>query len=96
MINTKDLIEGLKTGKIGYAGLDVYEEESAYFFEDMSDKVMTDDILARLMTFNNVIITSHQAFLTNEALEAIAQTTMKNIGEIMDQKTGADLTNNVQ
>ncbi|KAK5670441.1 hypothetical protein QVD99_003125 [Batrachochytrium dendrobatidis] len=96
LINTKDLIEGLKTGKIGYAGLDVYEEESAYFFEDMSDKVMTDDILARLMTFNNVIITSHQAFLTNEALEAIAQTTMKNIGEIMDQKTGADLTNNVQ
>ena len=62
-INTKDLIEGLKTGKIGYAGLDVYEEEIDYFFEDYSSSVVTDDVLARLLTFSNVLITSHQVFL---------------------------------
>ncbi|KAH6577205.1 hypothetical protein BASA50_006563 [Batrachochytrium salamandrivorans] len=95
LVNTKDLIDGLKSGHVGYAGLDVYEEESAYFFEDLSDHVMTDDILARLMTFNNVIITSHQAFLTAEALEAIAQTTMSNVAEILDGKTDSSLTNSV-
>ena len=61
LINTKDLIDGLKI-KIGSAGLDVYEEESDYFYEDHSDIVIDDDILARLLTFNNVIVTSHQAF----------------------------------
>jgi D-lactate dehydrogenase len=81
LIRTSDLIEGLKSGHIGSAGLDVYEEESQYFFEDMSDRVLPDDILARLLTFNNVIITSHQGFFTREALHNIAETTLKNIDD---------------
>ncbi|MBI9097325.1 MAG: 2-hydroxyacid dehydrogenase [Spirochaetaceae bacterium] len=79
LINTGALIEGLKTGKVGYAGLDVYEEESSYFFEDFSASMIMDDILARLLTFNNVLITSHQAFLTTEALENISTTTLESI-----------------
>jgi D-lactate dehydrogenase len=81
LIDSKALIEGLKTGKIGFAGLDVYEEESDYFFEDFSNKVITDDILARLLSFNNVLITSHQGFFTREALQNIAETTLENIRE---------------
>jgi D-lactate dehydrogenase len=81
LIKSYDLIQALKTGKIGSAGLDVYEEESQYFFEDLSDRVMTDDILARLLTFNNVIITSHQGFFTKEAMYNIALTTMQNIDD---------------
>ena len=83
LIKTSDLIQALKTGKIGSAGLDVYEEESRYFFEDHSDIVMTDDILARLLTFNNVIITSHQGFFTKEAMHNIALTTMQNIDDFV-------------
>ncbi len=79
LIKTPDLIHGLKSGKIGAAGLDVYEEESNLFFEDRSDLVLTDDVLARLLTFNNVIITSHQGFFTREAMQNIAETTMSNI-----------------
>lgn len=79
LIRTSDLIQGLKTGKISAAGLDVYEEESEFFFEDHSDKILTDDLLARLLTFNNVIITSHQGFFTQEAMNNIAITTMDNI-----------------
>lgn len=79
LINTKDLIEGLISRKVGYAGLDVYEEEGAYFYEDFSDRIMTDDILARLLSFNNVIVTSHQAFFTKEAMNNIATTTMENM-----------------
>jgi len=60
LIKTSDLIQALKKGRVGSAGLDVYEEESKFFFEDLSDRVLTDDVLARLLTFNNVIITSHQ------------------------------------
>jgi D-lactate dehydrogenase len=81
LIKTSDLVEGLKSGKIGSAGLDVYEEESQYFFEDLSDRVLEDDVLARLLTFNNVIITSHQGFFTREALHNIAETTLKNIDD---------------
>ncbi len=81
LINTKDLIEGLKDGKIGSAGLDVYEEEGNYFYEDHSDRLLPDDVLARLLTFNNVIITSHQGFFTREALTNIATTTLDNIKE---------------
>jgi D-lactate dehydrogenase len=81
LIKTSDLIDGLKSGKIGTAGLDVYEEESQYFFEDMSDRILADDILARLLSFNNVIITSHQGFFTQEALYNIAETTLKNIDD---------------
>ncbi len=79
LIDTTALIEGLKSKKIGFAGLDVYEEEAEYFFEDFSNSNIDDDILARLITFNNVLITSHQAFFTNEALKGIADTTFENI-----------------
>jgi D-lactate dehydrogenase len=96
LIHTKDLIHGLKTGQVGSAGLDVYEEESAYFFEDFSGQVMTDDVLARLINFNNVLITSHQAFLTEEALKAIAETTFFNIDQFSQGKRAAELTNGVR
>ncbi len=79
LIDTVALIQGLKTRKIGFAGLDVYEEEGEYFFEDLSDKIIEDDVLARLVSFNNVLVTSHQAFFTREAMENIAHTTLENI-----------------
>lgn len=79
LIDTKDLITKLKTGKIGAAGLDVYEEETEYFFEDFSSSAIDDDVLARLMTFPNVLITSHQGFFTREAMTNIAHTTLENI-----------------
>jgi D-lactate dehydrogenase len=84
LIKTIDLIDGLKSGRIGYAGLDVYEEESQFFFEDLSDRVLADDVLARLLSFNNVIITSHQGFFTREALHNIAETTLENVRKIFD------------
>jgi D-lactate dehydrogenase len=86
LIHTHALIEGLKNKKIGAAGLDVYEEESEYFFEDHSNFVMDDDILARLLSFNNVIVTSHQAFFTKEAMQNIAETTLQNIQDFVDDK----------
>jgi len=92
LIKTADLIEGLKSGQIGSAGLDVYEEESQFFFEDLSDRVLADDVLARLLTFNNVIITSHQGFFTREAIHNIAETTLKNIDDFF---TGRKLENEV-
>ncbi len=82
VVNTLAVIGGLKSGKIGSLGLDVYEEEVDYFFEDHSAELIADDVLARLLTFPNVIVSSHQAFFTVEALEAIAQTTLKNISEL--------------
>lgn len=81
LINTNDLIEGLKEKKIMAAGLDVYEEEGEYFYEDKSDKIIDDDVLAHLLSFNNVIVTSHQAFFTKEALHNIAETTLRNIDD---------------
>ncbi len=95
LIDSGALIQGLKSGRIGAAGLDVYEEEEAYFFEDRSDQVITDDLLARLMTFNNVVITSHQAFLTEEALADIAETTLGNVAEFLAGRRGGELTNAV-
>lgn len=92
LIKTSDLVAGLKSGKIGSAGLDVYEEESQYFFEDLSDRVLADDVLARLLSFNNVIITSHQGFFTREALHNIAETTLKNIYDFI---SGRKLENEV-
>lgn len=92
LIHTKHLIDGLVSRKVGYAGLDVYEEEGAYFYEDFSDTVMTDEVLARLLSFNNVIVTSHQAFFTEEAMSNIANTTMNNI---LDFFEGKDLVNEV-
>lgn len=79
LVDTKAVIQGLKTKKIGYLGLDVYEEEEGLFFEDHSDDILQDDVIARLMTFNNVLITSHQAFLTETALTNIAETTIYNL-----------------
>lgn len=79
LVDTPSLIEALKTGRLGYLGLDVYEEEARLFFEDRSDLPLQDDVLARLLTFPNVIVTAHQAFLTREALEAIAATTLNNV-----------------
>jgi D-lactate dehydrogenase len=96
LIDTRALIDGLKTEKIGFAGLDVYEEEAGIFFHDISGSVLTDDILARLMTFNNVVITSHQAFLTKEALSNIAETTLASIAEYEQGKRGNELTNCVR
>lgn len=75
LIDTRALIAALKRGHVGGAALDVYEEEEGIFFRDLSDKVLQDDVLARLLTFPNVVITAHQAFLTREALENIARTT---------------------
>ncbi|MFI4912069.1 MAG: 2-hydroxyacid dehydrogenase [Sedimentisphaeraceae bacterium JB056] len=82
LIDAAAVIEGLKTGRIGYLGLDVYEEEEYLFFEDLSNEVIHDDVFARLMTLPNVIITSHQAYFTKEALSNIAQTTIENITHI--------------
>ncbi len=92
LINTRHLIDGLVSHKVGYAGLDVYEEESAYFYEDYSDNVLTDEVLARLLSFNNVIVTSHQAFFTQEAMSNIADTTFGNISDFF---AGKELKNEV-
>ena len=81
LIHTNDLIEGLKCKKVGSAGLDVYEEESDYFYEDRSDSLIGDDMLARLLLFPNVAVTSHQAFFTKEAMHNIAETTLDNVGD---------------
>ena len=81
LIKTQDVIQSLKDGKVGYLGIDVYEEEEGIFFEDMSSSIVKDDVLSRLLTFPNVLITSHQAFFTDEALMNIAKTTMDNITE---------------
>lgn len=92
LIDTHALIAALKRGKVGAAGLDVYEEEEGVFFHDLSGKIMTDDVLARLMTFPNVLITGHQAFLTQEALRNIADTTLRNVSEF---ERDLPLTNSV-
>jgi D-lactate dehydrogenase len=79
LVDTRALITGLKSGAIGYLGLDVYEEEGDLFFENMSDRILQDDVFARLLTFPNVLITGHQAFFTAEAMGAIAATTIDNL-----------------
>ncbi|MDN3564426.1 2-hydroxyacid dehydrogenase [Paeniroseomonas aquatica] len=79
LVDTRAVIEGLKSGAIGLLGLDVYEEESELFFEDLSGQVLQDDVFARLLTFPNVLITAHQGFFTTEALTAIAETTIGNL-----------------
>ncbi|HEV2131693.1 MAG TPA: 2-hydroxyacid dehydrogenase [Longimicrobiaceae bacterium] len=79
LVDTPAAIGALKSGKLGYFGLDVYEEEEALFFQDHSGRVITDDVFARLMTFPNVIVTGHQGFFTREAMESIAETTLANI-----------------
>ena len=79
LLDTQAVIEGLKSGKIGYLAIDVYEVESDLFFRDLSNEIITDDVFARLQTFPNVLITGHQAFLTDTALRNIAETTLDNI-----------------
>lgn len=79
LVDARALIEGLKSGRIGFLGLDVYEEEGDLFFEDLSDRVIQDDVFVRLMTFPNVIITGHQAFFTEDAVGSIAETTLANV-----------------
>lgn len=92
LIDSRALIEALKSGHLGGAGLDVYEEEEGVFFTDLSNQVLQDDVLTRLLSFPNVLMTSHQAFLTKEALEQIALITMKNIS---DFEEGRRLINEV-
>lgn len=79
LVNTKEVIHSLKSGRIGYFGMDVYENEQDLFFEDHSCSVLQDDILARLMAFRNVVITAHQGFLTDTALKNICETTLHNL-----------------
>ncbi|MBR6081137.1 MAG: 2-hydroxyacid dehydrogenase [Treponema sp.] len=94
LIDSTALVNSLKKQTLGGAALDVYEEESKYFFDDWSVNIIRDDTLARLMTFPNVIITSHQAFLTTNALKAIATTTLENVKEFMAGKE--ELSNEVK
>lgn len=89
VMDARAVIAGLKSGRVGYVGLDVYEEEEDLFFEDLSEQVIRDDVFVRLMTFPNVLITGHQGFFTREAMTAIAGTTIANIGAFED--TGAPL-----
>ncbi|KLI62919.1 2-hydroxyacid dehydrogenase [Aurantiacibacter marinus] len=84
VLDTRAVIDGLKSGKIGALGLDVYEEEDGLFFHDLSEQVIQDDMFARLITFPNVVITGHQGFFTQEALAAIAETTIANLSSFAD------------
>ncbi len=88
LVNTKHVIAALKTGKVGYLGLDVYEEEKGLFFEDHSEDILQDDLIARLLSFPNVLVTSHQAFLTDTALRNIAETTFANLDSFINKDRG--------
>jgi D-lactate dehydrogenase len=79
LVDTRAVIDGLKRGRVGRVGLDVYEEEGDLFFEDLSNRVIRDDVFSRLLTFPNVLVTGHQGFLTEEALTNIAETTLANV-----------------
>jgi D-lactate dehydrogenase len=83
LVDTNAVLDALKSGHLGSLALDVYEEEGDLFFEDRSDEIINDDVFARLLTFPNVLITAHQAFLTREALTAIAETTLRNIRTVL-------------
>jgi len=96
LIDTQAVINGLKSARIGYLGLDVYEEEADLFFEDLSGDVIQDDVFSRLLTFPNVLVTAHQAFFTSNALQEIARVTMANVtafaeGRTLDNAVTADL-----
>lgn len=92
VIDTKDAIDALKNEQLGYLGIDVYEQEEKLFFKDLSDSIVPDDMISRLMSFPNVLITSHQGFFTKEALEQIATITLTNITEF---EKGLSLKNEV-
>jgi len=83
LINTPDIIEALKDAKVGYLGIDVYEQEEKLFFKDLSEDIIQDDDIQRLMSFPNVLVTAHQAFFTNEALTQIATTTFENVSNLI-------------
>jgi D-lactate dehydrogenase len=93
LIDTQAVTDALKSGKLGYLGLDVYEQEESLFFEDLSNTVVQDDVFQRLLTFPNVVITGHQAFFTKNALKNIAETTLANI---TDFEQGCSLPNEVK
>lgn len=93
LVDTSAVVDGLKSGQIGSLALDVYEEEADLFFVDRSDEILDDDVFARLLTFHNVLITAHQAFLTREALAAIAETTLSNVTAALE---GVDPVNVVR
>jgi D-lactate dehydrogenase len=86
VINTKDTVAALKNGKLGYLGIDVYEQEEGLFFRDLSESIVHDDLIARLMSFPNVLITAHQGFFTHEALTQITNTTLQNIDDFLKGK----------
>jgi D-lactate dehydrogenase len=92
LIESHSLLKALQSRKIAGAALDVYEEESAFFFEDCSNEIINDDVLSLLVSMPNVLLTSHQAFLTKEALENIAKTTIQNLNEFFENKP---LTNEI-
>jgi D-lactate dehydrogenase len=92
LIDTKATIEALKKGKLGYLGIDVYEQEEKLFFHDLSENIIKDDLIMRLQSFPNVLITSHQGFLTDEALKQIALVTLQNI---TDFEQGKKLENKI-
>jgi D-lactate dehydrogenase len=91
LIDTAAMIEALKAGQVGYLGIDVYEEEADYFYEDLSEKIVGDDNLSRLISFPNVLITAHQAFFTREALTTIAQTTLESAKAFDEGREPANL-----
>ncbi|MBD1913897.1 MULTISPECIES: 2-hydroxyacid dehydrogenase [unclassified Leptolyngbya] len=90
LVNTRDVIDGIKSGQIGYLGTDVYEEEAELFFEDLSDTVIKDDTFQLLQSYSNVVITAHQAFFTRNAVEAIANTTLQNVTDIEQGRSCAN------
>jgi D-lactate dehydrogenase len=92
LINTPSVIAGLKSGQIGYLGIDVYEQEENLFFRDLSSDIIPDDTIQRLMSFPNVLVTAHQAFFTQEAMTQITLTTLRNIDNLL---AGKKLGNNV-
>lgn len=91
LIDTRAVIDGLKSGRIGYLGLDVYEQEENLFFRDLSDEIITDDVFQRLMTFPNVLITGHQGFFTREAIDEIAVVVMSNLTALAQGKEPPDI-----
>ena len=93
LISSDALIQGLRSGQVSCAGLDVYEDEQKYFYEDLSDSIINDDKLSILLTMPNVIVSSHQAFFTKEAMNNIAMTTLQNIRDFV---SGKPLTNEVK
>jgi D-lactate dehydrogenase len=86
LIDTKSVIDALKSKQIGYLGIDVYEQEEKLFFRDLSANIIEDDTIQRLMSFPNVLVTAHQAFFTAEALQQIADVTLNNIKDLIEGK----------